>query len=525
MNAAFLKVQTHVWAMWRYHWQAMIMAWIICLMGWFFVYTMPDKYEVWAKVHVDTQSVLKPLLRGLTVETDVLDTVSMMSQAMLSRNSIAKVARDTNLQHRAKDEKEFESLIKELQKKIKIRRVGHYEENIFLITFFDSDPVMAKKVVDALLDGFVENTLGLGRVDAKSAQDFLDDQISDYEARLETAEAALKEFKRKNVGLMPGKDIDYFQRLQAALLDLDQATLEWRETRDKARSLRRQLSGEEPTFGFSGGNKSNTVTQALVVRINKLEAKLDQLRTTYTDSHPDVAAVIKSINELNAQKENEIKNMTSMGIVSGPEENPVYQQLKIALGSAEAEAASLKVRRNEYQARVNKLKKSVDTVPKIEADLKKLNRDYSVIKAQYEIMLGRRESARLSEQAEKNSEDVQFRIIEKPREPLYPTGPHRIIFSTIVLLAGIAAGLALAFFFSQIKPVYITGRELVKDTGFPLLGSVSVVRTELDQINNKQSIRRFSLTGVLLFFIYITVVVEYKFDLILKITSTATSAT
>lgn len=525
MNANFFIVQTHLWGMWRYHWHAILMAWFICLIGWSYVYVLPDKYIVSARVHVDTQSVLKPLLRGLTVETNILNTVLVMKQAMLSRPNIEKVARDTDLHLRAKNKKELEAIYDGLRKKIKIEGVSRTNENTFLITYFDSDRFVAKKVVDSLLTSFMENTLGVKRLDTKSAQQFIDKQIKEYEARLDVAEEALKEFKRKNVGLMPDKGIDYFQRLQAALRDLDKVSLEWKEAQNRARSIKRQLSGEEPTFGFSSSDNSNATTRALDVRINKLEEKMDELTTTYTDNHPDVVAVMKTISALKTERREEIKNMGSMGAVVRADENPVYQQLKISLGSAEAEASALRVRRNEYKARVNKLEKAVDTIPKIEADLTRLNRDYNVIKGQYETLLARRESARLSDEAEKSTEDVKFRIIDPPRMPLSPSGPNRILFATIILIAGVIAGLALALFFSQIKPVYISGRDLVKDTGLPLLGSVTMVSTEIGRKNNMRLIRRFSLTGILLVVVYVAVVINFKYDLVQKITSTAVNVT
>jgi polysaccharide chain length determinant protein (PEP-CTERM system associated) len=525
MNSTLEQLQTQIWSMWRYHWQAMLMAWVICIFGWLLVFAIPDKYEVSSRIHVDTQSVLKPLLRGLTVETNVLNTVSVMTQALLSRPNLAKVARDTDLHIRAKNEKELEAVYKELQKKIRIKALPSANNNLFLITYYDSDPTVAKKVVDSLLTGFVENTLGENRLDTKSAQIFLDEQIAEYETRLEAAEIALKDFKQKNVGLMPDTDTDYYQRLQSAMHDLEQATLEWREANNKARALRRQLSGEEPTLGFSVDNRSNKVTMDLDTRINKLEEKLDELRTTFTDNHPDVAALVKSINDLKQQKQNEIQKLNSMGVATGPEENPVYQQLKIALGAAEAEASALNVRKREYKARVEKLEKLVDTIPRVEAELAKLNRDYNVIKNNYETLLARRESARLSKKAEQNADDITFRVLEPPRMPLTPAGPNRILFSTIVLLAGIAGGLGLAFFFTQIKPVFITGKQLMEFTGLPLLGSVSLVGTKKVKQKNKRVLKRLSVTGGLLFMMYILVIFLHKYDLLNRITETAMTTT
>ncbi|MFX5896014.1 hypothetical protein ABTE59_19225, partial [Acinetobacter baumannii] len=48
--------------------------------------------------------------------------------------------------------------------------------------------------------------------------------------------------------------------------------------------------------------------------------------------------------------------------------NPVYQQIKVALASAEASVASLSARVGEYQTRLDALKQSSRLVPELEAE-------------------------------------------------------------------------------------------------------------------------------------------------------------
>jgi len=53
-------------SLWQFRWPALIAAWIVCVAGWLGVMAMPDMYEATARVFVDTQSILKPLLSGMT---------------------------------------------------------------------------------------------------------------------------------------------------------------------------------------------------------------------------------------------------------------------------------------------------------------------------------------------------------------------------------------------------------------------------------------------------------------------------
>src|ERR1044072_7554717 len=82
---------------WRFRWTAIILAWVVSVVGWLGVFAMPDVYEASAKVYVDTRSILKPLLDKLTVKTDVDFELRLVRQAMLGRPQLERVARETDL--------------------------------------------------------------------------------------------------------------------------------------------------------------------------------------------------------------------------------------------------------------------------------------------------------------------------------------------------------------------------------------------------------------------------------------------
>jgi len=58
-------------SVWRQRWLVLLAAWIVSVAGWTYVTQIPDQYEAEARVHVDTQSILRPLLEGLAVEPDI----------------------------------------------------------------------------------------------------------------------------------------------------------------------------------------------------------------------------------------------------------------------------------------------------------------------------------------------------------------------------------------------------------------------------------------------------------------------
>ena len=485
MHASFSQLLVTVQSMWRYRWHALACAWAIALLGWVATLLLPNVYEARAKVFVDTESVLKPLLRGLAAETDVMSQVSMMSRALLSEPQLERAARETDLYLRARNRKELERLIERMR--LSITLTGDpANPNLYSIVYTDTERAMALRVVQKLLDNFVESTLGVNRQDSSNAQQFLDAQITELEKRLLDAEARLAQFKRDNVGLMPGAEGDYYTRMQTTMAKLAQLKADYDVTVQRRAEYDRQLEGEEPTFGIVSSTLESQ--GPLDAQIRDYKRKLDQLLLNYTEKHPDVVTLRETIAKLEEQKkqakDKDEKQVQAQGVEAGQllalsqlDVNPVYQRLKLGSKEADVELASLRTKIADTQAEVAKLRSMVDTIPKVEAELAQLNRDYEVNKAQHTALLQRREQARLSEQVEQSRDDRTFRIIEPPLALLAPVGPPRILFIIVVLLGAIGAGAALAFVLHQINPVYMTRQELERATQLPVLGSVTLTLT------------------------------------------------
>jgi polysaccharide chain length determinant protein (PEP-CTERM system associated) len=337
MNELFVQISTYIRTTWRYRWYAQLVAWPLCFAGWIAVYMMPNQYDATARVFIDTQSMLRPLLQGLTVQTNVSEQIQAMIRTLLSRPNLEKVARMADLDTQAKTPEEMELLLNRLGKKIVLTNAGR--ENLFTISYTYERPETAKQVVQALLTVFVEGSLGDTRKDTNAAQQFIDEQIKEYEEKLSSAEDRLKEFKRLNVSVMPSEGRGYYDRLQSETAVLERAKLELREAENRRDELRRQLSGEEPTFGLMLTEPIKTTSSPIELRIQPLQAKLDDMLLRYTEGHPDVMMLRKQISELQEQDKKSRPVQAAPSPSRALESNPVYQRLKIALGESEANVA------------------------------------------------------------------------------------------------------------------------------------------------------------------------------------------
>lgn len=505
MHDILLQFLSYARGAWRFRWFAQLVAWPICLVGWALLYTMPNQYQSTARVYVDTQSLLRPLLQGLAVQSDVNVQVRSMMRTLLSRPNLEKVARITDLDLEAHSPEELERLITALSQRITLVNVG--QDNIYAISYTHTNPDTAKNVVQSVLTLFVESSLGTVRTDTTAAQQFLDSQIKEYEARLFSAEESLKDFKRTNVSVMPSEGRGYYDRLQAEVALLERAKLDLREAEHRRDELQRQLSGEEPTFGLVSQAQAPSALSVSSIerRIQPLETQLDELLLKYTESHPDVVTLRAQIADLRGQekkRQDGLPQSTTSQPLQALETNPVYQQLKVALGSAEADVAGLSTRVAQYQERVNHLGKMVDTVPQVEAELARLNRDYAINKQNYELLISRREQAKISEQADQSSDTMKFKIVDPPNVPLTPVSPHRMLFATAILILGIGAGVGIALLLAQLKPTFDNHRLFFAQTNVPVLGYVSQLMSDDQRRRQRLGVLSYGAAGVALIIAY-----------------------
>ncbi|HMM75066.1 MAG TPA: chain length-determining protein [Gammaproteobacteria bacterium] len=524
---------------WLYRWVGLATAIVACTLGWAGVQLMPDQYEVSAKVYLDSRSMLRPLLRGIAFDSgDLSNTTMLLSRTLLTRPNLEEVARRTDLDLGTKTPEEFDKLIADLSSDVSI--VGTTRDNIYEIKYSNEKPKVAKAVVDELLNTFMESALGDTRRETAVTQKFLEEQIAAYEKRLVEAEERLKAFKQRNVGVMPGSQGGFFSRLEQAHTELKEAQLQLEEGMRRRDQLKEQAknasSAVEDPFALDDDLAAEEVDGAIAQyegKIAELNNRIDDLLVSYTEKHPDIVAMRKMIEDFKAKIETRKQELAKEAKEKPPvaEEqeddfaammgNPFKQQLQLQAAEADAMVAGLQTRVQEFERRVKELEKRVDTVPEVEAELARLNRDYEVNKTQYDELLKRRELAYMAQEADQSEDDVKVKIIEPPRVPLLPTGPNRLLFSSIVLIVGLGIGGALSALLSQMNPRIIDVPDLKDITGLPVIGVISLTSSPLHRQQRRYELMAFSaaLAGLVLVYVGQVVMFVMGIDLHGKISS------
>ena len=495
MDSLRILVEQYLRAAWRRRWMGVIFAWLICGVGWVGVYLIPNQFESSARLYVDADAILTPLLRGIAADTEPTTQLEILQRTLLSRPNIEKLISKTDLDLTINSPADRERLITQLANSI---RVVPQTRNLFTITYRDKSPKMAHDVVQTLLTIFIESATGGNRTDMDNARHFLEQQIASYEQQLRAAEKRRADFRARYIDILPNLSTPGVPALENArnnLGALDGRIQDLQMARD---ALSQEVDKTPPML------VAESSPQAVAARNGRLEQAEEQLRMLLlkdTNDHPDVIAQRKLIAFLKtAPPDPTAEPAAGSGPGKRSVPNPVYDQLKLKLVDTDTQLAATKHQRDAAVAYREKLDKIQQEQPGLIAEYENTDRDYTVLRGSYEALLQRLQAANIAQAADTQADKVKLQIVDPPEIPRLPASPNRLLLVSGVLLIGCGAGLGVTVLFGQFDSSFSTADDL-RSLGMPVLGGISILG--LASLRQRlTTVARFGVAVVLLVGIY-----------------------
>jgi uncharacterized protein involved in exopolysaccharide biosynthesis len=438
---------------WQNRWYGLAVAFLICAGGWFAVAMVPNTFESDAKVYIDTDTLLRPLLKGLAVTTDADQEVNVMLRTLLSDTNVERVVRATDPNAANLSPTALRDKIASIQRRVVLRDLG--TANLYSISFRDADPRYAQSITQSLLSVLIDSNLGSQRHDTESAQSFLDSQIADYERKLAEADKRRADFKAAHIA--------FFSSSSDSAVDAGGGVA----------SATMAVSQAQTNSGLYG--------QLVLAR-----TKLAELRTHYTEQYPDVIAQKNMVARLQA----EIASSPASGGGTQGIANPAYTALRSKLADEEGNVAVAQERLSEAERRLQVSKGGAVDALGIERQYQDLNRDYQVLHDNYQQLVARREAANIS-QAAGTQQSATFRVIDPPLKPDRPIAPNRTLFNFLVLVFGLGVGGAVAWGISLIQDNFMDVEKLGASFSIPVIGIVTACDSASDLAQNRRAVMTF----------------------------------
>ncbi|MEE2692501.1 MAG: XrtA system polysaccharide chain length determinant [Pseudomonadota bacterium] len=460
--------------LWRRRWAAMIAAWALALIGWFGVWLLPDKYESRAQVFVQTESILQPVMTGVTAQPNYERRVEVMRQQLLTRPNVEEVIYRSGLDKTVKARSEIERRVK-MEKLVDWVagqiQVESPQEMYFNITYRFGDRDIARNVVDAVLNLLIEQDLGASLQEKEEARRLLDAEIARFDERLTAKEREVAEFRRNH----------------AEELAVVQGNARQRELReaDLAR-IRDDLAREEGRVATLRNLLSATARTSSGSELDSLKVQLAQLRSQYNENYPDIQNLKARIEQL----EN--------GPAGALPANPEYKRIATEFATAQGSVDGLKAAEARVRAELAALAVTIGEAPQVEAELQQIVRDYEQTRKSYEELLERRDRLALTSSLGAGGRGVEYKVFERPTPALTPAAPPRLLLILGVLAFALAGGVGVALAMTHFDKTYTQPADVSQAFGLPVLGAVSIVETPLlKQLARKDRLRLAGAFGAL----------------------------
>ncbi|MGN6374547.1 MAG: XrtA system polysaccharide chain length determinant [Sphingomonas sp.] len=477
MNGLYDEIRVALHAIWKRRWIGLAAAWAICLFGWLAVAQLHNTYTSRARVFVDMQTVL-PNKVGITSAEQQQD-VDTVRQTLTSAVNLQKVVRGTSLANSVASDQDMAARVGALQQAIKITA---QQNNLFEIEATAANPKLAHDIVQKLIDIFVDQNLADDRDENSQTLKFLDAQLAQRQQQLQQADQQRQDFQNRYLAALPGTgSLD--DRISAAHAQLAQVSADLAAAQSALSTVNAQIAGTAPTVPGANGVTGGPAA----ARVAAIEGQLAEARARgWTDNYPDVVALKSQLAAAKAAARHE-----PAAASAGGSPNPMYLSLKSMQADKQATVAALTQQRDQLQSDLTQLDAKLADDPGVAAQQAQIERNYQVMKDQYDKLLADREDVQLRGQVQTQTDAVKFSVIDPPNSPTVPTSPNRPLLLSGVLLVGLLGGIGVAFALSQLKMTFATAARLEKASGMPVIGSIGEVVTSGQLALRRQRLRYF----------------------------------
>jgi len=423
-------------------------------------YVMPKKYEAESIVFIE-QNVISDLVKGIAVTPSMEMKIKAIKVTMKSRSMLLNVIKDLDLDLNVQNDQELDGLIAGLQNRIDI--VLDERRGVFKISFADTDPVLARDVVNTLTRLYIEENTSTKRKESFEATKFLAEQIDIFKERIDQAEA----------------DIDHFKSEAGMMLSSNEGILkrEIDEAEDALEEVRIRMNALETSRSVLLNNTP------LRKQLDEQRMHLKILLTRYTRNHPAVKHLQSAIAETERQLNS--KNRQELSAVYRSSE---YQGIKVEL-------ASLKNIKENLEAEVSEKKDALKNIPALRTRLLELERKKQNEVIIYEKLVSRYGQSEVSKEMELQDKSMSFRVLDPAVVPSTHSSPNRPLIILLGIVGGIGLGLGIIVLMDLINPS-IKSLDDLREFGVPVLAVVPKMHDEALLAKQKVRARRVYAVGL-----------------------------
>jgi len=500
-----LNLQHYLGVVRRRHLHFLIPLFLGWVMVWGASWVLPPRYLSSTLILVEQPTMPKDYVTP-NVNDDLQERMQSITQQILSRTRLLHIIDEFKLYSGGHAQRSPDQKVDLMRKDIVIDLVRDERNRItaFNVSYSSRSPRMAQQVTSELTDLFINENLEERQHQSGDTTEFLEAQLETARKALSDQEQKIREFKGQHVGEMPGQlasNLQILQGLQSQLQNEEDSLNTARQQHVYLQTLADQYRALQGSPKNTDG--SSMGLPALDQELDKLKAQLADLRSHYTDRHPDVRKLKDQIAQTEKMRDQLLAGLNAKGAenagdgasaANAANQNadpaqasllaPIQSQLRsnqLEIANREHSVAALKAKVEDYQGRLNQ-------EPIREQQLADLTRGYEQSQASYDDLLKKTNESKMATSMELLQQGERFSIVDPPSLPTKPDFPNRLKFCGIGLGVGLALGLVFAGGFEMMDDRIYDEKEFSKLLPVGVISEIPAIARPEDELRERRQL-------------------------------------
>jgi polysaccharide biosynthesis transport protein len=402
-------------------------------------------------------------LSGLTNTSNPLETEA---EVIRSNPLVKKIINGLEMKDKKGKPLEIDAFLKSL----KVKSVKGTD--VMELTYRGTNPLETAKVINTLMNNYLENNIRSNRTEVTAARDFLRKQLPEIERKVVEAEISLRRFKDDNkVISLPDEAKVGVEGMRNIAEESTRALAMLEEAKSRSATLQEQLElTTKKAVELSTLSQTPGIQQVLT-EYQKVQDELAVAKSRFTEEHPSVRNLVAKEQAFRQQMEKRVGRVIGVG-ESVKEQDLQIGELKQSLTG---ELVKSEVERLAVQQRVQVLQNAYTAyesrmrdLPKLEQRQRALERRLQVAQTTYQQVQKQLQEVEVVEQQKVGNARIVSEALV-PEKPVSPKVPLNLALGGFLgLLLGAGTALLLEALDKSLKNVDEAKRLL----GYPLLGTV-----------------------------------------------------
>ncbi len=345
-----------------------------------------------------------------------------------------------------------------LQSKIKVQPVK--ESRLVYVVIEDQDADRAALLANEVTQAYIAENLALKLRTTETASQWLEERLTDYEAKTKQTELAVYQFKKDADMLttsLEDRQSMVSQRLNSFNLALTEVRTKLAGLRARVAAIHalRDAATNEDGHWAEGlaAAEDNLLIHQLKVRYASQKGECAELQQRYLSDHPKLAACLDKLRSTKQDLVHELTNIVRAAETDLSEGLAREKNLAALLNETKAEAFEV----NKKQIEFDRLKREADNNQRL-----------------YDVVLKREKDIELSGLLRTSN----VRVLDPARPNNVPVRPNVQAAFVVALLLGSIIGVGFAFALERVSDTISSQVEVEEKLGLPFLGIMPLIPDE-----------------------------------------------